>query len=126
MDKRCRYQKWILSVVLLLAISPSFAVEVSIEQAKAAVGNWLRRGRALDGRLGRAVMSARTCFATNGAPFHVVKLDQGFVITSGDTKLAPVIIHAAGADVIEDDGCQGHLCACAAGRHLFRYRGEVR
>ena len=90
-------------IALFAAVGPVFAAEVTVDQAKIAVGNWVKRGRALDRELGRTVVSARTCMATNGAPFHVVKLDRGFVITTGDTKLAPVIVHSSGEDLVEDE-----------------------
>ena len=89
----------------LAAASGVVAAPVSVGQAKTAVGNWLREDLALGCRLGASVDSARTCAPTNGARFHVVKLaGGGFVVTSADTKIEPVIAFSDSADLVESDG----------------------
>ena len=75
--------------------SAAFAVEVTPEQARTAVRNWVRRSPqqmtatfASDG-----ARAAQTSTAEDGkALYHVVELDGGgYVVTSGDTELPPVI-----------------------------------
>jgi len=90
----------ILPFVLPLVLT---AAPVTVEQAKKATANWVRGRRSLDRKLGRNVVSAETYAATNGAPFHVVKLDAGFVVTTGDTTLDPVIVHSSGDDLTPDE-----------------------
>lgn len=80
------------------------AAEVSVEQAKRAVGCWLTADPALGCRLGHSVAAARACTQTNGATFHVVKLNGGgFVVTSADTKIEPVIAFSESEDLVEDE-----------------------
>jgi len=79
------------------------AAPVTSAQAEKAVGAWLAKGKSLDRTLGRTVASTRTLTATNGAAFHVVRLDRGFVITSGDTKLEPVIAYSTGTTFDESE-----------------------
>ena len=74
----------------LALTSTCWAVEVSSNDAVRAVGNWLSRsGVRHDYRIG----GVRT-FAESGGRgrFHVVDLKKGgFVITSGDTKIRPIL-----------------------------------
>ncbi|MDO5317028.1 MAG: C10 family peptidase, partial [bacterium] len=88
-----------------LLVVPFVAAEtVSLEQAQTAVRNWLSTDPALGCPLGMSVRSARTCSVTNGMTCHVVRLAEGgFVVTSTDTKLEPVIAFSDGEDLVEDD-----------------------
>lgn len=80
------------------------AATVTADQAKTAVQRWLRDDPALGCPLQGAVGEVRTCTPTNGASFHVVKLSTGgFVVTSADTRRAPVVAFSSGADLVEDD-----------------------
>ncbi len=82
----------------------SIAGEVSSGMAKCAVEHWLTADSSLGCRLGGGVASARICTATNGAVFHVVKLSGGgFVVTSADTKIEPVIAFSESEDLVEDE-----------------------
>ena len=97
-----------LSFSILLAVlsvcGAASAATVTANQAKTAVQRWLRDDPALGCPILGAVSEVRTCTPTNGASFHVVKLAAGgFVVTSADTRRAPVVAFSSGADLIEDD-----------------------
>ena len=80
------------------------AVPVSLVQAEKAVGNWLARGYGLDKAMSRTVASSKTYATANGESFHVVSLEGGgFVVTSGDTTVEPVVAYSAGANLAEDE-----------------------
>ena len=92
---------YLLAFLLPLA---AVAVPVSCEQARTAVGNWLVRRPGLGCRLGAAVAAVRTCAPTNGVRFHVARLaGGGFVVTSADTRLEPVIAFSDSDDLREKD-----------------------
>ena len=94
--------KRILASALLLAVLAVFAAPVSVEQARTAVGHWLKADPALGCRLGTSVSGVRTCTPTNGVSFHVVQLaGGGFVVTSADTRIGPVVAFSAAADLAE-------------------------
>ena len=95
------------SALLLAALAfcgAASAATVTADQAKTAVQRWLRDDPALGCPIQGAVGEVRTCTPTNGASFHVVKLAAGgFVVTSADTRRAPVVAFSSGADLVEDD-----------------------
>lgn len=94
---------WVTGIFMALAGALSAAI-VTADQAKTAVQRWLRDDPALGCPLQGAVGEVRTCTPTNGASFHVVKLAAGgFVVTSADTRRAPVVAFSSGADLVEDD-----------------------
>lgn len=94
---------WASLVAFSLAFC-GFAETVSLDQAKTAVGNWLGAGSALDRKMSRSVESARTLTTDEGATVHVVRLEGGgFVITSGDTRIEPVVAYSPVADLDEDE-----------------------
>ena len=94
---------WVTGVFIALAGAVS-AVTVTADQAKTAVQRWLRDDPALGCPIQGSVSEVRTCTPTNGASFHVVKLAAGgFVVTSADTRRAPVVAFSSGADLVEDD-----------------------
>ena len=83
-----RFHKGLISAVVATAFASLWAAPVTCDQARTAVGNWLRADPSLGCRLGQSVDSARTCTTTNGANFHVVRLaGGGFVVTSADVPL---------------------------------------
>lgn len=90
---------------------------VSLSQAQTAVSNWLKLSPALNGAVGGNVTGGRTCTVA-GTSFHVVKLDNGFVVTSADTGLEPVIAFSDGGDLIEnpDNPLWTFLCRDLGGR----------
>ena len=97
-------KKLILIALAVCATRLVSAAEVTAAQAQAAVDAWLQDDAALGCTLGGAAESTRTCAATNGAPFHVVKLaGGGFVVTSADTTLEPIIAFSDGDDLIESE-----------------------
>ena len=94
---------WVTGVFIALAGALS-AATVTADQAKTAVQRWLRDDPALGCPIQGTVGEVRTCTPTNGASFHVVKLATGgFVVTSADTRRAPVVAFSSGADLVEDD-----------------------
>ena len=97
--------RWLFAFIGGLLVVPFVAAEtVSLEQAQTAVRNWLSTDPALGCPLGMSVRSARTSSVTNGATCHVVQLAEGgFVVTSTDTRLEPVIAFSEGSDLVEDD-----------------------
>ena len=83
------------ALVAVVAVSAAFAVEVTPEQAQKAAQNWVRRSpRQMTAQFASGdVRQARTSKAGDGkALYHVVEVDGGgYVVTSGDTELPPVI-----------------------------------
>jgi hypothetical protein len=97
-----RSHKGLISAVVATAFASLLAAPVTCDQARTAVGNWLRSDPALGCRLGQSVDSARTCTTTNGANFHVVRLaGGGFVVTSADTTQEPVVAFSDSPDLVE-------------------------
>ena len=77
----------------------SFAEEVGAEEAEVAVKGWLSLGEALTGKdeFGAAeVALVETCEGEGGVgKFHIVSLEGGgFVVTSGDTEIAPILAYS--------------------------------
>lgn len=87
--------KFALVSAFVGAASAAFAVGVSSEQASAAAGNWVRRSPSrMTAKFASAASSGvQTSTSADGrALYHVVNLaGGGYVVTSGDTKLPPVI-----------------------------------
>lgn len=80
------------------------AAPVSAEQAKRAVGNWLKSDRRLGCPVRGQVTSVESHVLTNGASFHVAKLSGGgFVVTSADTGIEPVIAFSSAREFKADD-----------------------
>ena len=83
------------ALVAVAAVSAAFAVEVTPEQAQQAARNWVRRSPLqMTAQFASGdVRQARTSKADDGkALYHVVEVDGGgYVVTSGDTELPPVI-----------------------------------
>ena len=94
---------WV-TLAIAFAAGGLSAAPVTPNQAKTAVRRWLSDDSALGCPLQGDVSEVRTCTQTNGAAFHVVKLAEGgFVVTSADTRRAPVVAFSSGADLVEDD-----------------------
>lgn len=82
-----------------------FATEITSAQAQKAVANWLRRDAApLETQLGGTVLPATTYRDKVGtALFNVVQLeDRGFVVTSADDGIEPIIAISEGSNLIAD------------------------
>ena len=83
----------VVCAIAATAASAAFAVEVTPYQAETAVRNWIRRNpRPMTAQFTSGDGEARTFSEDGKALFHVVQLDGGgFVVTSGDTKVSPII-----------------------------------
>jgi len=96
----------ITALFAVLTINIADAREVSPEQARRAVGNWLKRDKnPLGSRLGGRVRDSVTYRDTAGEPlFYVVKLDGGgFVVTSTDDGITPVIAFSESSEFVADE-----------------------
>jgi len=90
-------------VVFLIWAATCHATEISSAQARTAVGNWLRREAApLEAKLGGAALDAVTYRSSGGdSLFHVVPLEGGgFVVTSADDGIQPVIAFSEGSNLV--------------------------
>ena len=89
----------LVAVATLAVVSSAIAVEVTTEQAQTAARNWVRRSpvQMTASFASGEVRTAQTSTADDGtALYHVVEMDGGgFVVTSGDTELPPVIAFSA-------------------------------
>ena len=101
--RRCH--AWLGLAFAALASFFAGAVPVVPEQASKAASNWVRAGSAFGIGYGREILSVRTCCLENDAPFHVVRLKGGgFVVTSADTSIEPVIAFSSVGEFRADDG----------------------
>ena len=92
-------------LVMVFTVFALHAAEVTALQAKDAVQSWLADAPSLGCKLGGTVEDVRTCSATNGTPFQVVRIaGGGFVVTSADTLLEPIIAFSSAGDLVENDG----------------------
>ena len=86
----------------MVAASVSWAVEVTPEQATTAAGNWIKRGPARVKSKFRSTAAKATVTSRDSSGrvlYHAVNLEGGgFVVTSGDTRLTPVV-------AFSDTGC---------------------
>lgn len=83
------------------------AAEITSLQAKAAVSNWLIRDAVpLGEKLGGTARDTVTYKNAGGDPlFHVVSLEEGgFVVTSADDGIRPVIAFSDGNSLVADEG----------------------
>ncbi|MDR0902186.1 MAG: DVUA0089 family protein, partial [Opitutaceae bacterium] len=90
------------TALLCVLASRLHAVPVTAEQAKMAVQNWRNRATAPLGEttLGQHVRDVTTVTDDTGATaiFHVVNLEgNGFIVTSADTTIRPVVAFSSGA-----------------------------
>ncbi len=100
-----RLAKLMITLATLVAGAVAFAVEVTPQQAQTAVRNWIRRNpRPMTARFTNGNGEAQT-FAKDGkALFHVVQLEGGgFVVTSGDTKINPIIAFGDSGEFVADE-----------------------
>ena len=109
--------------------SAAFAVGVTSEQALTAAGNWVRRDSVR--MTAKFASSASTGVQTSAdaagrALYHVVNLASGgYVVTSGDTTLPPVIAFSGSGELDLDDA-GNPLCALLErdmGRRIERVGG---
>lgn len=98
--------KTVLTVIVATCTTFGFAAEISGEQAKLAIGNWITKdGSPMNARLGKRVRDAKTYADKSGAPlFHVVRLDGGgFIVTAADDSVSPIIAISEGDDLVADE-----------------------
>ena len=112
MKHRANALKWlggsvkaIIALGLMSAVTAQ-AEEVTSEQAQTAVRNWIRKNpRPMTAQFTTGNGKARTYFMDGRALFHVVQLEGGgFVITSGDTRISPIIAFSDSGEFQFDDG----------------------
>ncbi len=94
-----------LSFLMALAIaSVARAAEITAEQAADAVQAWIDEGSSMGRLAGSEVDSSATVETASGSRLHVVKLaGGGFVITSADDRVDPVIAFSpSGTNLVQD------------------------
>ena len=87
-------KRTILATLCALAASAAaFAAEVTTGQAETAVRNWIRKNpQPMTARFATGNGVAKAYEKDGKTLFHVVQLDGGgFVVTSGDTKISPIV-----------------------------------
>lgn len=86
-------RRWVALFLTGCWLGSAFGAGVSGEEAQRAVAGWLRLRAALGCRLGSGPESVETYPGRDGVgTFHVVRLKEGgFVVTSADRRLAPVL-----------------------------------
>lgn len=97
----------VAAATLLLWPGVSPAREITAVEARLAVGNWLRRDSSpLEAKLGGTALEATTYRDAAGVPlFHAVPLKGGgFVVTSADDGIQPVIAFSEGSNLVADAG----------------------
>ncbi len=95
----------LVAAIALFARSPAVAADVSAADAALVVRNWLGGKSPLGCRLGGSVRDVRTVCVTNGASFHVVRMEGGgYAVVSSDTRLEPVVAFSSDGDVAEETG----------------------
>ena len=100
------------------------ADRVSSVLAARAVNTLIAQNDQMECPIKGAVSSVRLCTATNGAAFYVARLSGGgFVVTSTDTEIDPIIAISAEADLVEDP--QNPLWALLVGDMAARKKDVV-
>ena len=86
----------IAAIAMVAACGSALAEPVDAEAAKEAVAGWVNLGEALGGEMSSGPESAATYTGTDGkGQFHVVALaDGGYVVTSSDDELNPIIAYS--------------------------------
>ena len=82
-----------VAAVCVAAVLSAFGAEISGDAAKGAVAGWVRLREALGDEIVAEPQSVTTYQGLDGVgEFHVVNLkDGGYVITSGDTEITPIL-----------------------------------
>ena len=116
---KCNTLKFYLSVIFVCASFVLAASPVEKDDAIRAVSSWLRLRPQKICQIGTEVLDSQTYATTNGATFHVVNLkDGGFVVTSADTDIEPIIAFSASGNFKKDEKSPlwTLLCKDLAGR----------
>ena len=102
-----RLTRFILALTMMVVAPILWAVEVTPEQARTAARNWIGKSptRMTAKFASSGVYDVQTSKnATGRALYHVVRLsDGGYVVTSGDTELPPVIAFSDSGTLDLDD-----------------------
>ena len=96
--------KRLLAVFLIAAASAANAAEVSGDEAQTAVAGWVHLKAAVGEDFTAQPSSVREYQGKDGkGKYYVVELEGGgFVVTSGDTELNPVIAYSKDGTWIDD------------------------
>ncbi|MBO7686026.1 MAG: C10 family peptidase, partial [Kiritimatiellae bacterium] len=90
-------------MALAAAVLSGWAEPVSSDLVVRAVNTLIAQDGQMECPIEGSVSSVRLCAATNGAAFYVAKLTGGgFVVTSTDTEIDPVIAVSSAPDLVED------------------------
>ena len=85
------------------AMLAAWAERVPSDLAARAVNSLIAQEGQMESPIRGTVSSVRLCTATNGAAFYVAKLsDGGFVVTSTDTEIDPIVAISTESDLVED------------------------
>ena len=97
-----RLARW-FRMALAAAVLSGWAEPVSSDLVVRAVNTLIAQDGQMECPIEGSVSSVRLCAATNGAAFYVAKLTGGgFVVTSTDTEIDPVIAVSSAPDLVED------------------------
>ena len=95
---------WLHSLLVLLLALSAWAAEITSFQAETAVRTWLETGGGSEVGLDDAKVAGVTSIQTNGLAMHLVRLeDGGFVLTSADDGIEPIISFSASGKLVQDD-----------------------
>jgi len=98
-----RFRMVIAGLACLAGVLSVGAEQVSSGLATRAVNTLIALSGQMDTPIKGTVASMRLCTATNGAAFYVAKLaGGGFVVTSTDTEIDPIIAISSESDLVED------------------------
>ena len=102
---RMKAMRKLMLVLSIVAVAFGVRSEpVSTRTVTQAVNNWVALKAQMGSSIAGSVSSVRRCTAPNGAAFHVARLSGGgFVVTSTDTTLDPVVLFSESADLVEDE-----------------------
>ena len=96
-------RKTVFSLALVGLAVCGWAERVSSDLAARAVNTLIAQDDQMECPIRGTVSSVRLCTATNGAAFYVARLaGGGFVVTSTDTDIEPVIAISSESDLVED------------------------
>ena len=93
----------VAALALIAAALSCWAEPVSSNTVARAVNTLIAQNGQMGCPIEGPVSSVRLCTVTNGAAFYVAKLEGGgFVVTSTDTEIDPIIAISSGPDLVED------------------------
>ncbi len=89
---------WMLLPAVLGMAAAAAGMEITLEQAETAVGNWIARGGGFGELSGGGAPSGETFEdPETGARMHVVRVPgKGFAVTSADDGIEPVVLFSDG------------------------------